>query len=133
MTAKTSRYRILETNVLLERFATYNEVFSEYFKTIKVIERGEALRYETYSRLTDNYISNIKRFIQLCNSYLTKYHLENTTIAEKLNNYFVELINAINCLDSEQNIVDHLELAESRERIKMTQDEFVNTINVFVK
>lgn len=133
MTAKTSRYRILETNVLLERFVTYNEVFSEYFKTIKVIERGEALRYETYSRLTDNYISNIKRFIQLCNSYLTKYHLENTTIAEKLSNYFVELINAINCLDSEQNIVDHLELAESRERIRMTQDEFVNTINIFVK
>lgn len=133
MTTMISKYRILETNVLLERFITYNEVFTEYFKTIKVIERGEALRYETYSRLTDNYISNIKRFIQLCNSYLSKYNLENSTIAEKLNNYFIELINAINCLDGEKNTVDHLELAESRSRIKTSQEEFVNSINFFIK
>ena len=133
MTAKSSRYRILETNVLLERFVTYNEVFREYFKTIKIIERGEALRYETYSRLQDNYISNIHRFMKLCISYIDKYNLENSLIAEKLNNYFVELVDALKCLDTENNAVNHLSLEKAQSKIKSSQEDFVNSINLFVK
>jgi len=133
MTAMTSRYRILETNVLLERFVTYNEVFSEYLKTIKIIERGEALRYETYGRLIDNYIRNVKQFIQLCNSYLAKYKLENSLVAEKLNNYFLDLIGAISCMDPESETVDHGSLALAQSRIKKRQTEFVDSINFFIK
>lgn len=132
MTAKTNKYRILETGVLLERFVTYNEVFTEYFKTIKIIERGEALRYETYARLTDNYISNIKRFIKLCNSYITKYNLENSMVAERMNNYFIDLINAIGCLDVKHNSIDYSRLENAKSRIRARQDEFVDSINILI-
>ncbi|MBL3530031.1 hypothetical protein [Companilactobacillus zhachilii] len=133
MTAQSNKYRILETNVLLERFVTYNEVFTEYFKTMKIIERGEALRYETYSRLADNYISNIHRFMKLCISYLDKYHLQNSVMAEKLNNYFVDLIDALNCMDTDNNLINHLSLEEARSKIKASQGEFLNSINFFIK
>ena len=133
MTAMTSRYRILETNVLLERFVTYNEVFMEHFKTMKIIERGEALRYETYSRLADNYLSNIDRFMKLCNSYIEKYNLQNSPMAEKLNNYFINLIDAINCLDTENNALNQTSMEQARSKIKASQEEFVNSINVFIK
>ncbi|CAJ1195413.1 hypothetical protein [Companilactobacillus nantensis] len=133
MTVQTSRYRILETNVLLERFVTYNEVFTEYFKTMKIIERGEALRYETYSRLADNYISNIHRFMKLCISYLEKYNLQNSVLAEKLNNYFVDLIDALNCMDTNKNLINHLGLEEARSKIKASQAEFLNSLNIFIK
>jgi len=133
MTAMTSRYRILETNVLLERFVTYNEVFMEHFKTMKIIERGEALRYETYSRLADNYISNIDRFMKLCISYIEKYNLQNSPMAEKLNNYFVNLIDALNCLDTENNALNQASMEQARSKIKASQAEFVNSINIFIK
>ncbi|ALB28961.1 hypothetical protein [Companilactobacillus heilongjiangensis] len=133
MTAMTSRYRILETNVLLERFVTYNEVFMEHFKTMKIIERGEALRYETYSRLADNYLSNIDRFMKLCNSYIEKYNLQNSPMAEKLNNYFINLIDALNCLDTENNALNQTSMEQARSKIKASQEEFVNSINVFIK
>jgi len=133
MTAMTSRYRILETNVLLERFVTYNEVFMEHFKTMKIIERGEALRYETYSRLADNYLSNIDRFMKLCNSYIEKYNLQNSSMAEKLNNYFINLIDALNCLDTENNALNQTSMEQARSKIKASQEEFVNSINVFIK
>jgi len=121
MTAMTSRYRILETNVLLERFVTYNEVFMEHFKTMKIIERGEALRYETYSRLADNYLSNIDRFMKLCNSYIEKYNLQNSPMAEKLNNYFINLIDALNCLDTENNALYQASMEQARSKIKASQ------------
>lgn len=133
MKLTTNRYEILETNVLLERFLTYREVFTEYFKTMKVIERGEALRYETYARLTDNYLINIHQFIKVCNSYITKYNLEESAIADKLNNYFVDLIGAINCLDIEQNLIDHLSLEQSKSQIKTREEEFISTINFLAK
>ncbi|WP_338214297.1 hypothetical protein [Companilactobacillus muriivasis] len=133
MTAMTSRYRILETNVLLERFVTYNEVFMEHFKTMKIIERGEALRYETYSRLADNYLSNIDRFMKLCNSYIEKYSLQNSPMAEKLNNYFINLIDALNCLDTENNALNQASMEQARSKIKASQAEFVNSINIFIK
>ncbi|WP_338231782.1 hypothetical protein [Companilactobacillus muriivasis] len=133
MTAMTSRYRILETNVLLERFVTYNEVFMEHFKTMKIIERGEALRYETYSRLADNYLSNIDRFMKLCNSYIEKYNLQNSPMAEKLNNYFINLIDALNCLDTENNALNQASMEQARSKIKASQAEFVNSINIFIK
>ncbi|CAJ1175908.1 hypothetical protein LCR01_06070 [Companilactobacillus crustorum] len=133
MTTKTSKYRILETNVLLERFVTYNEVFTEYLKTIKLIERGEALRYETYSRWIDNYLTNIKSFIKLCNSYLSKYNLENSTIAEKLNNYFMDLIDMVNYMDVDHNLVDHSSIEKAQSKIRARQEEFLQALNILVK
>ncbi|WDT66644.1 hypothetical protein NV391_05415 [Companilactobacillus crustorum] len=133
MTTKTSKYRILETNVLLERFVTYNEVFTEYLKTIKLIERGEALRYETYSRWIDNYLTNIKSFIKLCNSYLSKYNLENSTIAEKLNNYFMDLIDIVNYMDVDHNLVDHSSIEKAQSKIRARQEEFLQALNILVK
>lgn len=133
MTAKTSKYRILETNVLLERFVTYNEVFTEYLKTIKLIERGEALRYETYSRWIDNYLTNIKSFIKLCNSYLSKYNLENSTVAEKLNNYFIDLIDMVNYMDVDRNLVDHSSIEKAQSKIRARQEEFLQALNILVK
>ncbi|MQS76084.1 hypothetical protein [Companilactobacillus halodurans] len=133
MELTTSKYRILETNVLLERFVTYNEVFAEYFKTMKVIERGEALRYETYARLQENYLSNIHKFIKLCNSYITKYQLENSLIAEKLNQYFLDLIDGISCLDTDQNQINHPKLEEAKQKIKQRQVDFIHTIGFLTK
>ncbi|KRO00482.1 hypothetical protein [Companilactobacillus kimchiensis] len=133
MKPEKNKYLVLETNVLLESFLTYREVFTEYFKTMKVIERGEALRYETYSRLTDNYMSNIHRFIKVCDSYITKYHFEETVMAESLNKYFVVLIDAINCLDIDSDSIDHLSLEQSKAKIKSSEVEFMNTINFLVK
>lgn len=133
MTTKTSKYRILETNVLLERFVTYNEVFTEYLKTIKLIERGEALKYETYSRWIDNYLTNIKSFIKLCNSYLSKYNLENSTIAEKLNNYFMDLIDMVNYMDVDHNLVDHSSIEKAQSKIRARQEEFLQALNILVK
>ncbi|HCD08639.1 MAG TPA: hypothetical protein DEQ50_10355 [Lactobacillus sp.] len=133
MITKTSKYRILETNVLLERFVTYNEVFTEYLKTIKLIERGEALRYETYSRWIDNYLTNIKSFIKLCNSYLSKYNLENSTIAEKLNNYFMDLIDMVNYMDVDHNLVDHSSIEKAQSKIRARQEEFLQALNILVK
>jgi len=133
MKAMTNRYRVLETNVLLERFLTYREVFTEYFKTIKVIERGEALRYETYSRLTDNYIFNINRFVRFCDSYITKYEIENSSMAESLNYYFMDLIDAINCLDTDRDVIDHPRLELSKSKIKTREVEFMSTINFLAK
>ena len=133
MTNTTSKYRLLETNVLLERFVTYSEVFTEYFKTMKIIERGEALRYETYARLTNNYLSNIHNLIKLTNSYITKYHLENSLVADKLNDYFMELIEAINCLDLDTEMIDHISWSQAQSNIKTRQAEFMNSINFFIK
>ena len=133
MQAMTSKYRVLETNVLLERFLTYREVFTEYFKTVKVIERGEALRYETYSRLTDNYISNIHRFMKLCDSYITKYNLRGSLVEGSLDKYFVNLIEALNCLDCEQDVVDHSSLEQSKDKIAISEKEFVKTISFLAK
>lgn len=128
MTALSSKYRVLETNVLLERFLTYREVFTEYFKTMKIIERGEALRYETYSRLTDNYLSNIHRFVKLCNSYITKYNLEDSVMASSLNAYFMDLIDAINCLNCDTDEIDHLSLARSKKIIEQREQDFMKTV-----
>ncbi len=133
MDALTSKYRVFETNVLLERFLTYREVFTEYFKTMKVIERGEALRYETYSRLADNYMSNVHRFIELCNSYITKYNLEETVIVDSLDNYLVELISALNCLNYDQDLIDHLRLEESKQKIQSSEVQFMDTIKYLTK
>lgn len=133
MTAIASKYRVLETNVLLERFLTYREVFTEYFKTMKVIERGEALRYETYTRLTDNYISNIHRFMKLCDSYITKYDLRGTLIEGSLDEYFVNLIDALKCLDYDQDMVNHLSLEHSKVKIADSEKEFLKTISFLAK
>jgi len=133
MDALTSKYRVFETNVLLERFLTYREVFTEYFKTMKVIERGEALRYETYSRLADNYLENVHRFIEVCNSYITKYHLEETIVVDSLDNYFIDLINGINCLNLDEDVVDHLVLEESKRKIQSREVQFVDSIRYLTK
>ena len=130
MGAINNNYRLLETNVLLDRFLTYREVFTEHFKTMKVIERGEALRYETYSRLADNYISNVHRFIDLCESYITKYHLENSQLTEKLNDYLVEVIDAISCLDTDRNLIDHIKLDQAKRKIRQREMEFMNAIGL---
>ena len=122
--------RLLETNVLLDRFLTYREVFTEHFKTMKVIERGEALRYETYSRLADNYISNVHRFVKLCEDYITKYNLENSQLTEKLNDYLVEVIDAISCLDTEHNLINHAKLGQAKQRIHQKEIEFMNAIGL---
>lgn len=122
--------RLLETNVLLDRFLTYREVFTEHFKTMKVIERGEALRYETYSRLADNYISNVHRFVKLCEDYITKYNLENSQLTEKLNDYLVEVIDAISCLDTEHNLINHAKLEQDKQRIHQKEIEFMNAIGL---
>jgi len=59
--------------------------------------------------------------------------LENSVIAEKLNNYFVELVDALKCLDTENNAVNHLSLERAQSKIKSSQEDFVNSINLFVK
>jgi len=133
MERQINKYHILETNILLERFLTYREVFTEYFKTMKIIERGEALRYETYSRLTDNYLYNINRFVKFCDSYITKYDLENSSIADSMNKYFMDLIDAINCLDIERDLIDHSSLEQSKSKIHTREVEFMNTINFLGK
>jgi len=133
MKSMMGKHRILETNVLLERFYTYREVFTEYFKTMKVIERGEALRYETYSRLADNYMSNVDRFVKLCNSYVMKYDLEDSAFADSLNNYFIDLIEAVKCLDFEQDMIDHSSLELAKQKIRNREIEFMDTINLLNK
>ena len=130
MGAINNKYRLLETNVLLDRFLTYREVFSEHFKTMKVIERGEALRYETYSRLADNYISNVHRFIKLCEDYIEKYHLENSQLTDRLNDYLMEVIDAISCLDTDHNVIDHSKLEKSKQKIHQKELEFMNAIGL---
>ncbi|GAB5056903.1 hypothetical protein COSHB9_12910 [Companilactobacillus alimentarius] len=124
---------LLETNFLLERFLIYREVFSEHFKTMKVIERGEALRYETYSRLADNYIVNVHQFVRMCNKYLEKYNLENSSLADSLNQYLMEVISAINCLDFDKNLIDHRQLEKAKEKIRSTELQFMSTIGNLAK
>ncbi|WP_125763211.1 hypothetical protein [Companilactobacillus hulinensis] len=126
------RTHVLETNVFVERFLTYRDVFVEYFKTMNLIERGEALTYETYSRLADNYVYNIKRFIKLGNSYVSKYHLENTKFYDSLNNYFVALIDALNYLDYEQNVVNKPQVAQARAVIRDREANFMNEVQSYI-
>ncbi|TGD23069.1 hypothetical protein EGT49_06960 [Companilactobacillus suantsaicola] len=128
MGVSVERYNLIETNILLDRFLTYREVFTEYFKTIKVIERGEALRYETYSRLVENYMINVHQFIKLCNSYVVKYHLEKSFLAEALNNYFVSIISALDCLDIDNNLVDHRRLEAAKKKIHASEEKFMKSI-----
>ncbi|APX72766.1 hypothetical protein M5C72_06585 [Companilactobacillus allii] len=123
---------ILETNVFVERFLTYRDVFVEYFKTMNLIERGEALTYETYSRLADNYVINIKRFIKLGNSYISKYHLEETEFYDSLNNYFVALIDALNYLDYENNMVNKPQVAKARAVIRDSEIDFMNEVQSYM-
>lgn len=127
------RTHVLETNVFVERFLTYRDVFVEYFKTMNLIERGEALTYENYSRLADNYVYNIKNFIKLGNSYISKYNLEDSKVYDSLNNYFVALIDALNYLDYENNVVNKLQVAKARSVIRDREMDFMNEVHSYIR
>ncbi|MFC6322437.1 hypothetical protein [Companilactobacillus baiquanensis] len=126
------RSQVLETNVFVERFLTYREVFVEYFKTMSLIERGEALTHENYSRLTHNYVINVKRFSQLCNSYITKYHLEGSKVDQTLNNYFIELINGLECMDEKHNVLNKELSNKAQDKIKKCEFNFMETIRGYI-
>lgn len=126
------RTHVIETNVFVERFLTYREVFVEYFKTMNLIDRGETLTYETYSRLADNYIYNVKRFIKLGNSYVGKYHLEKTKLRSDLDNYFIELITALKCLNYDENSFDKQTSVKALKDIKESEYRFMETIKGYV-
>ncbi|KRK64699.1 hypothetical protein FC72_GL001939 [Companilactobacillus tucceti DSM 20183] len=127
-----ARGQLLETNVFVERFLTYREVFVEYFKTMNLIERGEALTHENYSRLTYNYVINVKRFSQLCNSYITKYHLESSKLDQTLNSYFIELINGLDCMDQKHNVLNRELSIEAQQKIKNCESKFMETIGKYI-
>ncbi|KRK80451.1 hypothetical protein FD03_GL001874 [Companilactobacillus nodensis DSM 19682 = JCM 14932 = NBRC 107160] len=112
---------------------TYRDVFVEYFKTMNLIERGEALTYENYSRLADNYVYNIKNFIKLGNSYISKYNLEDSKMYDSLNNYFVALIDALNYLDYENNVVNKLQVARARSVIRDREMDFMNEVHSYIR
>jgi len=124
--------QLLETNVFVERFLTYREVYVEYFKTMSLIERGEALTHENYSRLTHNYVTNVKRFSLLCNSYITKYKLEDSKIDKTLNSYFIELISGLECMDEKQNILNRDLSTKAQQKIKNCELNFMETIGKYI-
>lgn len=127
-----AKVQLLETNVFVERFLTYREVFVEYFKTMNLIERGEALTHENYSRLTHNYVRNVKRFSMLCESYITKYHLEGSKIDQTLNNYFIELINGLECMDEKKNVLNKELSSKAQQKIKSCESSFMETISRYI-
>lgn len=129
----TGRTAILERNVFLERFLTYRVVFREYFKTMDLIARGEALKHETYTRLADNFLINVKNYSQLCLSFIHKHQLRDTIVEEHLDNYFIELIEGLKCMDLNNNELNRSQMQLAQQRIDNSEKEFVNTIAVGLK
>lgn len=125
MNVNTGKTAILERSIFLERFLTYRVVFEEYFKTMSLIDRGEVLKYETYERLTDNFLINLKKYIKLGTSYIDKYQLQNTTMEHSLNQYYVDLINSLNCMNLTNNVLDHYEMKAAKERISQSEIQVV--------
>ncbi|MFD1471227.1 hypothetical protein [Companilactobacillus mishanensis] len=126
----TNKTAILERNVFLERFVTYREVFSEYYKTMSLIDRGEALTYETYSRLTDNFLLNVKNFVKLCESFIEKHNLQNSRIERSLNNYFINLIESLKCMDLDKNTFDKGYLKTAKCKVIKSENSFVKSIGI---
>lgn len=127
MTRSTGKTAILERSIFLERFLTYRVVFEEYFKTMSLIDRGEVLKYETYERLTDNFLINLKKYIRLGASYIEKYQLQNTKMEHSLNQYFVELVNSLNCMNLSNNELDRHEMKNAKVRISQSENQVVKT------
>ncbi|AKP66627.1 hypothetical protein [Companilactobacillus ginsenosidimutans] len=126
----TGKTAVLDTSVFFERFLTYRVVFNEYFKTMELIERGETLKHETYSRLADNFLLNVKKYNLFCQSFIKKYKLTNTKIEEKLDNYFSELISSLKCIDENTNQLNKSQMRLAQQRIQSTENEFVNSMKL---
>lgn len=129
MTITTGRTAIIQRNAFLERFLTYQTVFQEYFKTMDLIDRGEALKYETYDRLVGNFLLNLKIYGIHCASFLEKEHLTNTLFEEKLNLYFIELVESLKCIDTHHNLLDRRQMRAAQQRISDSGRAFIQTID----
>lgn len=129
MVITTGRTAIFNRNDFLERFLTYNTVFQEFFKTMDLIDRGEALKYETYDRLINNFLLNLKIYGIHCSSFLEKEQLTNTLFEEKLNLYFIELVESLECLDTKNNLLDRSKMRLSQQRISESGRAFVQIID----
>lgn len=130
MKITTGKTAINESNILLERFLTYRIVFKEYFKTMDLIERGEALKYETYTRLADNFLVNVKNYSRLCVSYIEKYRLQNSPLEKKLNVYFASLISGLKCLDLEHNTLNRQKMHAAQKKIMESEKDFISTMGL---
>ncbi|WP_125768099.1 hypothetical protein [Companilactobacillus furfuricola] len=129
MAITTGRTAILHRNDFLERFLTYNTVFQEFFKTMDLIDRGEALKYETYDRLINNFLLNLKIYGVHCSSFLEKEQLTNTLFEEKLNLYFIELVESLKCLDTKNNQLDRSKMQLAQQKISDSGRAFVQIID----
>ncbi|WP_129044991.1 hypothetical protein [Companilactobacillus metriopterae] len=132
MTIKNEK-QIIDANIFLERFLTYRDIFSEYFKTIKVIDSGEALTYENYQRLEDNYIWNVKKLMIFSSSFIHKYNLEGSDIANNLNEYFVVLIDGMQGINFEKNTVNYDKIEESKKLIEEKSIKFRESFSLILQ
>ncbi|WP_099974834.1 hypothetical protein [Lactobacillus terrae] len=132
MTIKNEK-QIIDANIFLERFLTYRDIFSEYFKTIKVIDSGEALTYENYQRLEDNYIWNVKKLMIFSSSFIHKYNLKGSDIANNLNEYFVVLIDGMQGINFERNTVNYEQIEESKKLIEEKSIKFRESFSLILQ
>ncbi|MCH4008200.1 hypothetical protein [Companilactobacillus sp.] len=128
MPITTDKTAILRHNIFLEKFLTYRVVFQEYFKTMDLIERGEVLKYETYSRLANNFLLNVKIYSHICKSFIEKQNLQGSAMEVKLNGYLADLVQGVDCLDTDQNLLDRSKMKLASARIQQSEREFINTI-----
>lgn len=126
MTITTNRTAITEHNDFLERFLTYQTVFQEFFKTMDLIERGEVLKYETYPRLTNNFLLNLKIYSHQCVHFIEKYSLTNTEFERTLNNYFLALITSLRCIDS--NSLNRNKMQLAKREINDSSQKFITAL-----
>ncbi|WP_300559294.1 hypothetical protein [Companilactobacillus sp.] len=128
MPITTDKTAISRHNIFLEKFLTYRVVFQEYFKTMDLIERGEVLKYETYSRLANNFLLNVKIYSHICKSFIEKQNLQGSAMEVKLNGYLADLVQGVDCLDTDQNLLDRSKMKLASARIQQSEREFINTI-----
>lgn len=128
MPITTDKTAILRHNIFLEKFLTYRVVFQEYFKTMDLIERVEVLKYETYSRLANNFLLNVKIYSHICTSFIEKQNLQGSAMEAKLNGYLANLVKGMDCLDTDQNLLDRSKMNLASARIQQSEREFINTI-----
>ncbi|KRL68480.1 hypothetical protein [Companilactobacillus versmoldensis] len=125
----TRRTAIAETNAFLERFITYRSVFQEYFKTMHLIESGEVLKYETYQRLTNNFLLNVKIYNRVCWDFIEKQQLVESKVHKNLDNYFIKLVKSVQCMNPTDNQLDHKSLKKSQIEIDRAGHDFVTALS----
>lgn len=97
----------------VDRFAMYDDVFTEYINTLQLIDEGKTLMFENFQMLSRNYRKNVQVFasesLRMMRTLQVKLDAQSLhKIARDLSEYINELNNVFTCVDLNDQSVNYV-------------------------